>query len=784
MAPAYLKKASSANSNSSLKFSDQLQTLAGCLECKFKGGAFSTWSDVFVRLNGRWLTMHKRERDSSRIAAVELGPGVEVTDLNDLESSQKFPRRFDVTCKGGLLPATEFIFRTKSRKERDQWVLAIATNTHLLDTVGLEMNYGLNDLEQVTTRLKEALNLTPIRIRSNLSVRCASGEDIVAFLVAEELASDRVHANAIAQRLLSMNFIHHVVWEKDFVDSMEQYAITELEDDSNYVVEHFQKYMDTRKFWKFFDNDGSSSAGSSARQNRSTASSGGSSSVSARTSTMSAAESAKQLAAATAQQAAEKKAKKCTVCNKSFNPLRRRYSCRTCSAVVCSHCSMSRKIDSANEGVVTARICVSCKLSTMSAQDDFYDRIFSGPSTNSVGSSSELSHSHSHSGASSSTSGGRFSTFSSTGTTATNGSLSSNDRTASGSTLNTRRSNASQNSRRDSFNATSISGLADCLSCMNEACAPLNDFFEIPYPVSEEQMDPTGRNQFIAALDLGNEAERMRSVRAIQHALDTTNLSQLLLQMCSMAAIASSCPMGIIGLLDSDEFIICGKYGVSTKHVIARELSLAAHTCRTGKPLVCSDLATDVRFIGNPWRRDALQASFYAGIPLQLSNGHIVGTLEVYDNNVRYGCVEVVDHLQTVVRGLVKKLDEVVASTPAEVLEGPSSAPAQVTPVVEAPTSTGAAVAPVQAAPVSAPSASTQQPPQNEMESRLMELLSQTTSTQEQLRNQQGQMVTAISSHTKQISELAKQLERMESTLNSKLDAKENSTQDSSSPTS
>ena len=50
-----------------------------------------------------------------------------------------------------------------------------------------------------------------------------------------------------------------------------------------------------------------------------------------------------------------------------------------------------------------------------------------------------------------------------------------------------------------------------------------------------------------------------------------------------------------------------------------------------------------------------------------------------------------------------------------------------------------------------------------------MQLLSQSTTTQEQLRNQQGQMVNAISSHSKQITDLARQLERMESTLAAKL---------------
>ncbi|RMX62156.1 hypothetical protein DD238_008203 [Peronospora effusa] len=65
------------------------------------------------------------------------------------------------------------------------------------------------------------------------------------------------------------------------------------------------------------------------------------------------------------------------------------------------------------------------------------------------------------------------------------------------------------------------------------------------------------------------------------------------------------------------------------------------------------------------------------------------------------------------------------------------------------------------------------------MEMQLMQLLSQTTCTQEQLRNQQGQMVSAISSHSKQINDLAKQLERMESTLAAKLSGDADDDEDS-----
>ncbi|CAI5731012.1 unnamed protein product [Peronospora destructor] len=69
--------------------------------------------------------------------------------------------------------------------------------------------------------------------------------------------------------------------------------------------------------------------------------------------------------------------RKCSVCGKNFNPLRRRHYCRTCTAVICSSCSISRRVESTFEGAITVRMCVSCKLSSIASQDDFYDRIFS-----------------------------------------------------------------------------------------------------------------------------------------------------------------------------------------------------------------------------------------------------------------------------------------------------------------------------------------------------------------------------------------------------------------------
>ncbi|CAI5731009.1 unnamed protein product [Peronospora destructor] len=353
---------------------------------------------------------------------------------------------------------------------------------------------------------------------------------------------------------------------------------------------------------------------------------------------------------------------------------------------------------------------------------------------------------------------------------------------------------------------------------MNEACSPLHEYFEVPYPFFLELADPSAKNQYIAAKHLDDEKERLRSVRTICGTLTAgTSALQTIMQLCNMAAIATSSPMALVGLLDKHVYVPCAESGLGSLDTIDRQKSLAAHACRNGSPLVCSDLTRDVRFAANPWRRDMLQAQFYAGIPLTLSNGHTIGAIEVFDVIPRFACMDVISQMQTVVRGLLRKFEEILAKNLISGEEGadapltssfssgrraPKSesgegkkrkprAPAPSAPVAPAipppkkspkPQSQVATASPSRMAPqapkptarkeapLAAPAAPAGgEPNQEDMETQLMQLLSQTTCTQEQLRNQQGQMVSAISSHSKQINDLAKQLERMESTLAAKL---------------
>lgn len=550
--------------------------------------------------------------------------------------------------------------------------------------------------------------------------------------------------------------------------------------------------------------------------------------------------------------------KKCSLCGKNFNPLRRRYFCRVCTLEVCSNCSLKRKVDSSLEGAISIRICMACKMNTSAPQADYYDRAFSvasalhpGDDNDSVFGGDVFGDRASAASFMSMAPGA--STRSTTTSSVTGGGttpsrdthvhFSSSASAAGGSARpktpgNLRRTSSAASthsmarSRRDSFGSLAASG--ECHMCMNEACGPMVDFAEVQYPAVEAKT-PTGE-RFVRARSLDNERERLSSVRRIRRALtDAPALAQRFAQLCHMASIAAQSRIAVIALVDREDYFVVSETGLPpAAATVSRTLSLAAHTCRNGAPLVCSDLSADVRFAANPWRRDALHALFYAGIPLTLANGHTIGVIEVFDKNVRFACMDVVTQLQAVVRGLLKKFEEILASvaTDAERLPPPlvphqaasvgggdeaiataiaalerstsytEVKPSPVPPPPRSPARRPPAPPAPPTAPYTGPPATTGDAPpvavaapvvvtavpeaapatENDMELRLMELLSQTTSTQEQLRNQQGQMVHAITNHSKQITELAKQLERMESTLASKLDGVAPAVKDASTP--
>lgn len=716
-----------------------LQLLAGPLEVKFKGGAFSTWSDSFVRLEGRWLCVYKRERDSLRQGAIELGLGVSVTDTTNRNASPECLRQFHLTCEGGLLPKTEISFRIKSQKDRDVWVQAVLTNLQCLTSSrGLDPRYGVLELAPITKKMRHDLILHPIRISSDMTVKCATGEAIVTFFLNQGLVPDRATGALLCRQLLSMNLLHHVMWDRDFTDSPEPFVIAVIDGDDdcrsdregNYHVAHFLKYMDSRKFWRYtagpsdaVDVSSSSAASSNRRAALSSASLDQSANSSGNERNLGISKESehegrrflgKSVFASispTSDDGVIKKVKKCAVCSKSFNPLRRRRHCLQCRAVICSSCSVLRNVinsdgESAGNVAPSWRVCISCKLSSnaslMSESNDVVD------------SNIQLQDSKSASDVLTSTS----------------------------STSDVIRANGRDGSSQES---------SFCHHCRNEKCSPITDFQQINYPVNVST-DAT----LVTARQFANEADRLKSVETLLVTMAATpSATRVLRQLCSMAAIACQCSVAFVGLLDNDNYVLGSQHGINLNATVPRKHAMAAHTCRSGVALVCSDITQDVRFKGNTWRQEYLKnAVFYAGIPLILSNGHVVGAVEVFDVQPRYECGEVLSQLEIVVNGLLNLLEEIMTAA-TEAQQDDVFGQAKQVPVEKQTEEVKHKNAAASAA--------------NPMEAQLLQLLSQTTTTQEQLRSQQGQMVSAISSHSKQIDCLAKQLERIEATLATKL---------------
>nr|CCA16235.1 conserved hypothetical protein [Albugo laibachii Nc14] len=780
-----------------------LQNCSGMMEVKFKTGAFSIWNAYHVRLQGRWLSIYKRENDISRVGGIELGRGVYLHDHSDEHFEQKNPRQIGLICNGGILSKLELRLRLKSGKEREMWIQAIDNNIKLLTMYGSDAQYGLTDIEHVLLRIKKDLSFEALQITMHLFIYCATGKDIVQFLMAEGLAKDRQQAVALGKRLVYMNYFHHITWRIDFVDTLELYTITDWRGSNSHMTEHFQKYMDTKRFWKFFDCSAFSTASSdgqdrtagslsrsslsaekldkdsNASRNRSVSGIGfanqrlDSNIFGSRTQGIEDSSSAlNKDNACSIDHDALRKAKKCTTCGKSFNPLRRKYLCRRCSSIICGHCGIVKKLNGMTDST-TARLCVACMLGTLNEGEEFSMQIEEYSVVFDRVDEDESAHS---------------------------------PKSNPSNLINEISEDIHQNEMTVPPHTSSKSTY--CVMCKDTRCVPIGLASAIPYPCHDQEVELHGTASYLSARDCKNEQERLKSVEVLAHALSEGPISKYLDQMVLMAKIGTHSSMAMIGLLCADDYIVCSKQGIFEGTKIDRKMAFASHTCCSRKPLVCSDLSHDCRFAGNPWRLNHSSPLFYAGIPIRLTNGHIIGALEVFDTRTRCGCVQVINQLQSVVRGVKKKLDEVLLQARDKILEhdfpeallGSYKSESDLTQsilsaaldsvdVVGQPvnnqvddvepqsrhhTSDKNVVEELPHQTMSAETANNTSPPfgqicQSDIETKLMELLHQTTDTQEQLRNQQGNMVLALNTHSNQINELAKQLQRMESTLAAKL---------------
>jgi PAS domain S-box-containing protein len=100
--------------------------------------------------------------------------------------------------------------------------------------------------------------------------------------------------------------------------------------------------------------------------------------------------------------------------------------------------------------------------------------------------------------------------------------------------------------------------------------------------------------------------------------------------LVKLASQVCGTPVALVTLLDRERQWFKATYGWNGVGM-PRDISFCTHAIRLRDPLIIPDLTKDQRFANNPLVTGEPFARFYAGVPLEAPDGHILGTLCVLD---------------------------------------------------------------------------------------------------------------------------------------------------------
>ena len=105
-------------------------------------------------------------------------------------------------------------------------------------------------------------------------------------------------------------------------------------------------------------------------------------------------------------------------------------------------------------------------------------------------------------------------------------------------------------------------------------------------------------------------------------------------RVTAIAARRFGVPISIISIVDHDRIWFKSGHGLDAKQ-IDREPGLCASAILRNEPYILPDASKDIRSLANPLVAGDFGLRFYAGVPLQTSDGHNLGTLCVIDKEPR-----------------------------------------------------------------------------------------------------------------------------------------------------
>ena len=126
-----------------------------------------------------------------------------------------------------------------------------------------------------------------------------------------------------------------------------------------------------------------------------------------------------------------------------------------------------------------------------------------------------------------------------------------------------------------------------------------------------------------------DEGARLACLRDL-HVLDTLP-EPVFDDIVRLASLICRTPIGMVSLVDADRQWFKARVGVAEPET-HRDLAFCAHAIVSAEPVfVVPDAAGDPRFAGNPFVTGEPHIRFYAGAPIVMPDGHVVGTVCVVD---------------------------------------------------------------------------------------------------------------------------------------------------------
>jgi two-component sensor histidine kinase len=151
-----------------------------------------------------------------------------------------------------------------------------------------------------------------------------------------------------------------------------------------------------------------------------------------------------------------------------------------------------------------------------------------------------------------------------------------------------------------------------------------------------------------------NEADRMAAVRRYQ-ILDTPPDGSFD-RVTALAARRFGAPISIISIVDHDRIWFKSHHGLDVQQ-IGRDPGLCASAILSSEAHVLVDASTDVRSLANPLVAGDFGLRFYAGVPLETSDGFNLGTLCVIDKTPRPVDQAQIDDLKDLASLVVDQLE-------------------------------------------------------------------------------------------------------------------------------